>query len=50
MTLRERAVRRMRQYHCKACANYFPRKLPYCPVCKIPKGSNGQRGPNMPAF
>jgi hypothetical protein len=41
--VRERLARRRRQYHCKACGDWFPRRLPNCPACKVRKGGRGQR-------
>ena len=43
MIIKGRAVRRLQQYHCKACGAYFPRRLPYCPVCKTRKGLRADR-------
>ena len=43
MTIRDRAVRRLHKYHCKACGTYYPRRLQYCPVCKTRKGLRGDR-------
>jgi rubrerythrin len=39
MTVKERAVRRVRNYHCKVCGEYYARRLPNCPVCKARKGA-----------
>jgi hypothetical protein len=41
LTRRDRAVRLVRYYHCRACALYYPRKLRYCPDCHTRKFDHG---------
>lgn len=49
-TLLERIQHRLRNRRCKACGESFPRRKPYCPVCKTRKGGRGQRIPFTGGF
>lgn len=43
VSVMERMRRRLTQYPCKACGEWFDRRKPNCPVCKTRKGGRGQR-------
>jgi hypothetical protein len=40
-SLRQRAGFRLRHYHCKGCAGYYPRRRRSCPDCRTRKGEYG---------
>jgi hypothetical protein len=40
----QRLTRRLHRYHCKGCGEWFGRRLPNCPVCKVRKGGRGRGG------
>jgi hypothetical protein len=41
LTRRDRAVRWVRYFRCRACARYYPRRLRSCPECRTRKYEYG---------